>query len=330
MNDSNPHARLYTRDEFAKLTRDGMYKALVYVSPTLAKGKSRARQKELIELYDLAANTDSIPVVKVSETGAEALPPAEAPPPADPEKMAAAALSVDAALSKTHHYEDGEPDCTECGAFGPNTAPDEKCPGPMHPDPEINKGVLADMKEAEEFNQAHGIPDFSEEAVAQQKHQDISMSNHSDELPKVAGVEELQRVNPEMPTLELKDGAVFQMAPDPKDLLFTFKDAPRELTEKDKVLIDSVQKNFEAFRTNPANNEAKRKTKADIYALKVLGIIVNPRLMEVLKEGRDYVRDVRRKHQGGVDVAETVRESQKDQKERDMVRDMVRDASEPT
>lgn len=303
----NDHARLYTHDEYAKLTRDGMYQALLYVSPTLAKGKSRARKEELIELYKDAANTDSIPVVKVSESGPERVEPSDEPQREAPsEKMVEANESVDAAIASTRKLPDG----SVTREVPPN-----------------DDGVVL----------AGGFPrqpDFSEEAVAQQKHQGASMSSHvhgpdcnhnetvtASDLPKVAGVEELQRVNPEMPVTEFEDGAVFQIPPDPSTLLFTFKGAPRELTEKEKYLLDSMQKNFETFRTNPANSDAKKATLRDIYALKVSGIIVNEKFSQTIKEGRDYVRDVRRKMKLGVDVGESVREAQQEAKDRESVRE---------
>lgn len=307
----NDHARLYTHDEYAKLTRDGMYQALLYVSPTLAKGKSRARKEELIELYKDAANTDSIPVVKVSESGPERVEPSDEPPPrVPPEKMVEVNESVDA---KKHRYKDGGPDCVDCGAFGPNTEPSEPCPGQVptiEDNDDLEEGQEASMAWAQEV--AHHLPNHIHGPECEHDHTP---------LPRVAGVEELQRVNPEMPVTEFEDGAVFQIPPDPSTLLFTFKGAPRELTEKEKYLLDSMQKNFETFRTNPANSDAKKATLRDIYALKVSGIIVNEKFSQTIKEGRDYVRDVRRKMKLGVDVGESVREAQQEAKDRESVRE---------
>ena len=256
-------ARLYTRDEFTALTRDAMYKALLYVSPTLAKGKSRARKEELIELYSTAASTDSIPVVKISKSGAERVEPSDEPQRGIPWMGDVNDSAAIAACAKK----------------------------PTEAAQTVTTEDNSDLREVQEEASAH------------------VHGPNCDHGP--------QRVNPEMPVMEMKDGAVFEVPPDPEDLLFVFKDTPRELTEKDKTLLRSVQKNFEIFQKNPAHNAAKRQIQTDTYALKILGIIVNPRIAETLKAGRNYVRDARRKMRAGVDISETVRTAQDEVKARE-------------
>lgn len=290
--DKKKYQRLFTKEEFAKLTRDGMYQALCYVSPTLARGRSRAKKEELIELYQDAADTDSIPVLEVKEDSGGNVVTEAVVPTADPNEQ-------DATLAN------------------PPTIPVVEGPSLSN----ILKQALGEIHADQIIeDEVSFMPDFSDEAVAEQKHQDISMSTHvhgpdcgHDHPPQLAGMDDLVRVNPEMPSAMMQDGAVIQLQPEGEPM-FTFKDAPRELTSKEQVLLDRLRKNFDIFTSNVVNNEAKRNVRADIYALKVCGIIANPKFEETIKSGRDHVRELRRKWKAGVDIAEAVKEGNQESK----------------
>lgn len=273
MNDKidKKYARLFTKDEFAALTRDGMYQALLHVSPTLARGKSRAKKEELIDAYQTAADTDSIPVLEVKKD-------AEGNAVAEP-------LTVPSS---------GGPDGTLVDR-PPVTAEETYADIADAPEPPPDDYSPAEARLSEHI---HG-PDC----------------NHDHELPKLAGMDDFVRVNPEMPSMPITDGQILQLPPDPGELMFTFKDGnPRMLTEKEQHILNRLQREFEAFQANPANSDAKKSVLADIYALKNLGIIANPKFVETIKAGRDHVRDVRRKWKLGVDVPEILKEGRKESK----------------
>lgn len=121
------------------------------------------------------------------------------------------------------------------------------------------------------------------------------------DLPPVAGVADLERVNPPMPEMELNDGAVLLQKPD-EDRLYIFRDGiERELTPREKVYLDRLQKNFDAFCKNPFSTDAKREALSAIYSLKTCGIITNPKFTQTIKKGRRDVKDFRKQQKAHVD-----------------------------
>lgn len=340
--DKKKYQRLFTKEEFAGLTRDGMYQALCYVSPTLAKGRSRAKKEELIELYQDAADTDSIPVLKVKEDSGGNVVTEAVVPTADPDEQDATFANPptlsDPSIPPTilhvpvvkdlgdvltqalgdgpirghradHVFEDE-------ANFVPATPPQHTvtseskecshCGGQLT-EPESKPGWLGCLK-----------CDWSAPVTFEAKLASTGEHVHGpdcghDHLPQLAGMDDLVRVNPEMPSAMMQDGAVIQLQPEGEPM-FTFKDAPRELTSKEQVLLDRLRKNFDIFTSNVVNNEAKRNVRADIYALKVCGIIANPKFEETIKSGRDHVRELRRKWKAGVDIAEAVKEGNQESK----------------
>lgn len=257
----NPYARLFTKDEYAALTRDGMYEALKYVSPTLAKGKSRAKKEELTDAYADAAATDSIPVLEVTAHGTKPVPPSSGSSPSDEQvdlDVDYSALEMRTAATLGLH-----PDGSETKVVEPND------------DGVVLAGGIAEPH-------VHG-------------------PNCNHELPQLAGVDEFVRVNPEMPSMPIEDGQILHLAPE-EDPMFTFKDETVKVTAKEQYVVDRLLREYEKFKENPADNAAKKSVLADIYTLKVAGIIANPKFVESIKTGRAYVRDIRRKHKLGLDL----------------------------
>lgn len=277
MTDMNNFNQFFTMDEFATLSRDGMYKALVFADPARAKGKSRAKKDELTKLY--VQSGASLKVVRKA--------------PLPPSLLAQAA---DAA------------------------------------------GVDVSKHDASSPNFQRLVPDFSDEAVAQQKNQNISMSGHVHgpdcnhepmvivgsetalearlaapkaetgvvlpTIPGLEGLEEFVRANPPMP--ELVDGQMHMLpAEQPQgEPVFAFRGEPRALTPKEERLIKDLLKHFEIFRNNVAHTDAKKTVLDTIYALKVCGIVANPKFVESIKQGRAWLKDARAKWKAGVNVSE--------------------------
>ncbi len=290
MTKKNEFAKLFNKDEYAQLTRDGMYQALLHVSPTLAKGQSRAKKEVLQELYARAAQSDSIPTMKIEQTedGVTAVP---AGPPEvkelDGARMAEANRSVDEAMFRAQtepqvQYIDPAQDLAAHGELPPTGEP--VMPNVDYAELESRVAIGVDMASGPDQTATVSAP-----------------------LPQMAGLEDLDefvRANPPMP--ELRDGDVYMLPPEQQqgDPLFTFRGEARELTDKEKRLIESLKKNFEVFRNNPAHTDAKRAVLADIYALKTCGIIANPLFVTRIKEGRAMVREARAKFRAGVDMSE--------------------------
>lgn len=345
-------------DTFKTYTRDEMYNVLSTVSPTLAKGKSRAKKEELVALYAqaTAVPTDGHPKAKeMAETakkGIEAIialqkfagitePYAKAEagwnkmsgeeqqrtleaydaviPKKNSPKSVEAAIAELPPLDDEESFQIGHHRATETDDVYPDGSETKLV------EPNDDGVVLAGgVRE----NEARGVvildlPGNSSAALAHLQHRETirgkdvgvvaimdeiphvhgpNCGHDHDELPKLAGMDEMIRVNPEMPSMPTADGHVHQLPPEGEPP-FTFKDGPREVTAKENFLIDRLLKNFEAFRNNPTNNDAKRNVRADIYALKVSGIIVSPLFEQAIKSGRDQVRELRRQHSTGTSVA---------------------------
>lgn len=323
------HDRLYSKEEYAALTRDGMYQALLYASPTLARGKSRATKEILIDAYAQAAATDSIPVVRVEkndvgELTAALVPSVDEPQPhADPEKLKEVFDSIDSSLHAAHtqpqdikHVDDVDP------AFEVLASKvDEKLAQAQPPIDHAVETVDQFVTEGADYPaiEARMASLLGEPATVSAPHvhgpECDHGRDHDQPLPKLVGLAELNeyvRVNPDMP--ELVDGSVIQLPPD-EERMFTFRDGvERPLSEKQQRLIVDLKRYFDDFRRNPADNTAKRTTMSVIYALKVTGIAVNPRFIETIREGRAYVRDVRRKMKAGVDVSAVAQEIKEEER----------------
>lgn len=166
------------------------------------------------------------------------------------------------------------------------------------------KAIIAD--EIQDFLHVHG-PDCG----------------HDHELPMLAGMEEFERANPELPTMPFQDGAVIQLPPSPQDTDFILKSTgqPGELNEKQRIIVLRFKKAYETFCTNVEDSGARREAKSAIYDLKNAGVILHPRFTEELEKGAKMVRDARRIHKMGVDVSKTVKSTSEDQKLNEAVRE---------
>jgi len=257
--------KIYAKGDYLELSRDEMYGALRDIDPTRAKGKSRAKKEELVDLYSAALQEHAKVHFQTEEDrtkGSDFEESAELVQ--DPTPI----VEMDTILKKGDHQ----------------------------------VVVVGDGSHGESLRQAALDRGHSVVMVPEDHGHHVHGPNcvhlHGSALPLLAGTEEFERVNPEMPGL-IGDGGILHV-PSEEDRLFTFKNGDRELTEKEKFIIDRLSKNFDAFCANPANNEAKRDVLADIYSLKVSGIIANPKFAETLKKGRTDVRDFRRQQKMGI------------------------------
>lgn len=317
--DKKKYQRLFTKNEYAGLTRDGMYQALCYVSPTLARGRSRAKKEELIELYQDAADTDSIPVLEMKADSRGNVVAEAVVPTADPNEQDATLANpptlANPSIPPTILHVPAVREEPARRGYILRQAPGD---GPIHGH-RVDQFIEDEVSFIPDFSDEHEKPatGTGEAVLVDANYSSLELrtmaklaSEHvhgpgcgHDHPPQLAGMDDLVRVNPEMP---MQDGAVIQLQPEGEPM-FTFKDAPRELTSKEQVLLDRLRKNFDIFINNVANNEAKRNVRADIYALKVCGIIANPKFEETIKSGRDHVRELRRKWSAGIDVAEAAK-----------------------
>lgn len=277
--------KIYAKEEFEALTRDEMYGALRELDPVRAKGRSRAKKEELTDLYRDALEAKTATLLAVEDHGDGFFETS------DPAAAAALVLGQPVAMIPHEHVVTEESKtCGHCG--GPLTEPEGK--------PGWKGCVPCDWSAPVTFSPK------SELAVAvehNEPHVHGPGCNHDHELPKLAGVEELQRLNPEMPPMPLIDGGVLVPRTE-EDHMFTFKDGvDRLLTEKETVVFERLKKSYAAFCENPANTPAKRAVLDDIYALKISGVIVNPKFTENVKKGRADLREARRAWDRGVTPA---------------------------
>jgi hypothetical protein len=101
-------------------------------------------------------------------------------------------------------------------------------------------------------------------------------------------------VNPPMPAIEMQDGAVLGIPPEPPRK-YMFKDGvERELTEKQAHLLRHAEQAFAQFCANPANKEAKRAFESNSWSLKTTGVLLNPQYFSTIREGRSWLRNARR------------------------------------
>lgn len=140
------------------------------------------------------------------------------------------------------------------------------------------------------------------------------------ELPVLAGMENFERVNPEMPMMPFQDGAVIEM-PAPTDADFVLKSTgePGELSPKQRVIVERFKKAFETFQKNVEHSGARRDAKAAIYDLKCAGVILHPKFAAELDKGAKLVRDARRNFKLGVDIPKAAQSASEDSKVKAMV-----------
>jgi hypothetical protein len=251
--------KIYAKGDYLELSRDEMYGALRDIDPARAKGKSRAKKEELIDLYGEALQQYASVYGK----------------PDDPEE------NLREEMRGAELVQDPTP--TVDLAKGD------------HRVVVVGEGSHGDALRQAALDRGHSV------VVVDKEHVHGPDCNHirGNELPTLAGMDEFERVNPEMPGL-LGDGGILHL-PSEQDRLFTFRDGvDRAPTEKETMLIDRLTKNFDVFCANPANNDAKRDVLADIHALKNSGVIANPKFAETLKKGRADVRDFRRQMKMGI------------------------------
>lgn len=251
-----------TRDQFAALTRDEMYQELLSADPTSARGKSRAKKDELTKLYFKAELVDK----KLAAEEAATMPPSDS----DHHSLSIEPPKLDPMQTELTHKREAEP-----FNFGDDVKQ------AMRPQP---VPVIIETEAGE------AVPyDNAVEAVKAV----LSESEPEKMVP----------VDPPMPSLSMVDGEILNLPPRAEDRMFTFHGGvERELTEKEQYLLGKAEKAFKAFCDNPADTRAKKDFEGLSYRLRGLGVILNPRHHSTLKEGRDYVRDFRRKSKLGVDL----------------------------
>lgn len=181
--------------------------------------------------------------------------------------------------------------------------------------PQVFHDVNEALAAAAKVRATRVVPDFSETAVALQKHQGISMQghvhgpncvheHHHDHLPQVEGLEELMRVNPEMGSTPFRDGEMLQLPSPNQAPDYIIKDGSTELSAKQKGLLDNFVKVYNAWHENPQNSSLRREAKDLIYRLGTAGIILNPKFTQVLAQGAKQVRDARKLMKFGGSVQE--------------------------
>lgn len=145
--------------------------------------------------------------------------------------------------------------------------------------------------------------------IPAQKHQGVSMSTHvhgpgcghDHTLPAVAGMNDLVRVNPELPVMPFQDGAIIPVPAEQSEPDYVLKDSEqKELTPKQSALIDRFRSNFNTFCRNPQDSGARREAKDAIYRLGVAGVVLHPRFDEMLADGARRVREFVKKEKLGV------------------------------
>ncbi len=133
---------------------------------------------------------------------------------------------------------------------------------------------------------------------------DVVVLDEAKDLPKVAGVDEMARVNPELPEMPFQampDGTL--ELPHNGPMEWVHKDTnqqDRPMTAKQGGLWEKAIKAFKKFQANPADSTSRREAKAYFYSLKTAGVLVNPVFHNTLEKGAKHVRDVRRQLKAGV------------------------------
>jgi hypothetical protein len=298
-----------TREQFEALTRDGMFVELSRVSSALSKGKSRAKKEELIKLYEQARS---------ESTAADTVPPSDADVPPLPE--------LNLAGVQTGRLQSKEPNLSNTPK--PDYAFSDDVKEAMKPQPVpviMEDEVTGEVKSFSSPREAMAavIAARGESATADLRRPgtggvygtiedgpELEVPNVGQSpldppaLPGLEGMDEpMVPVNPAMPMLALEDGAVLNLPPRVEERKFIFKDGEdRPLTDKQKYLLTSAEQAFDRFRQNPADKHAKKEFESFAFSLKSTGILLNPKYFEALKQGRDAVRDFRRKARSGVDI----------------------------
>jgi hypothetical protein len=114
-----------------------------------------------------------------------------------------------------------------------------------------------------------------------------------DQLPQLPGVDMIP-VNPPMPVIQMTDGQM-NVLPPLEERKYLFRDGvDRPLNDKQKYLLTQAEQAFERFCNNPADKGAKKEFEGHAFSLRAAGVVLNPKYLETLKEGRKHVRDARR------------------------------------
>lgn len=153
----------------------------------------------------------------------------------------------------------------------------------------------------------------------------VEMSDLMD-FPTIAGTEDMQRVNPEMPIMPFQDGAVIAIPPAQQvqagpDYVLKSTGEPGELDVKQKRLVDAFVTAFNKVMENPADSTSRREAKGYAYSLKVAGVIISQKFHIALDSQAKHVREARRNYKlTGIDnVKDAAAAVAKDTKTEEMI-----------
>lgn len=281
--------------QFKDLGRDEMVKVLQARDASLVKGKTRAKKDELVEIFRTSL---------MDELG-------------ELSKKAPAIVHVEA-LKK--EQEDAGVKIVVPGKDGGDPQ--------VFSDPQA---AIAAMKAQGGLEMLDGDnarkrlsemlgPVFSGERLEAPHVHGPDCGHDHQEFPVLAGMEDLERVNPEMPVMPFQDGAVIAIPPPSgpatePDFVLKNTGQPGELTEKQKRIVDRFIANYNAFCNNPQNSTARREAKSAIYDLKINGVILHPKFEAGLAQGAANVREARRQWAaGGGSVKELAAKSTAEEK----------------